>query len=328
MHGSEDMSWATEVELQAAQASQRIATSFPRWVKERDCPKDGCLGRVYDRPGLRHHFMWKHPSNYIRISEEGGQFHPKCHSCGMQVSPSQVNHPVHPHAETLRCREGTDRKARRELAATIRAANEVTIEALGTDLEKVLKFCYLGRPIAANNSDWPALYHNLQKAKAKWGMIARPLVKTGVRMRTVGLFYMAIVQAVLLFGCETWVITDNMLAILDSFHHRVARKIANMVPKLLMDGSWQYPDLREAMRRAGLQSMETYIRRRQQTLVQYIAGRPIYQLCMEATTPENVAGGGAEAPPSAIQDQMVDTADASDRASSGGGPWTPCGGGQ
>ena len=219
MHGSEDMSWATDAELQVAQAPQRITTRFPNGTKVKQCPKPGCLGKVYDRAGLRHHFMWKHPTDYIRIREEGGQYHPKCNGCGMQVTPSQVNHPTNPHAETKRCRQGTERKARRELAATIRVANEVTIEALGNDLEKVLKFCYLGRPIAANNSDWPALCHNLQKAKAKWGMITRPLVQTGVRMRTVGMFYKAIVQAVLLFGCETWVITDNMLAILDSFHH-------------------------------------------------------------------------------------------------------------
>ena len=38
-------------------------------------------------------------------------------------------------------------------------------------------------------------------------------------------FYIAVTQAVLLFGSETWLLTEKMEKALDSFQSRVARKI-------------------------------------------------------------------------------------------------------
>jgi hypothetical protein len=102
------------------------------------------------------------------------------------------------HTNTAQCLRGAQLQHRRKLQTTIRQANEITIAASGIYLEKTTTFLYLGRILANNNSDWPTVYKNLQKAKTKWAMIARPLVKTGVSARFVGMFYKAIVQAVLL----------------------------------------------------------------------------------------------------------------------------------
>ena len=96
---------------------------------------------------------------------------------------------------------------------------------------------HLGRPLSYNNSDWIALYRNLKKAQAKWGMIARILVREGASLRARGHFYKAVVQSVLLYGCETWTITATMMKVLDRFHHRVARRISGMVARLV-DGEW------------------------------------------------------------------------------------------
>jgi len=35
-------------------------------------------------------------------------------------------------------------------------------------------------------------------------------------------FYKAVVQAVLLYGCESWVLTDKVWKVLESFHNRAA----------------------------------------------------------------------------------------------------------
>ena len=44
-------------------------------------------------------------------------------------------------------------------------------------------------------------------------------------------FYIAMTQAILLFGLETWVLTARMEKALDSFQLRVARKITGRQPR-------------------------------------------------------------------------------------------------
>ena len=108
-----------------------------------------------------------------------------------------------------------------------RTAMSHTIAIHGTPLERVNHFSYLGQYITCNNSDWPAVFKNLKKACQKWALIAQPLLNTGVPPPVVGLFYKAIAQAILLYGCKTWVITPPMLQALTGFHHKVAQRITN-----------------------------------------------------------------------------------------------------
>ena len=157
-----------------------------------------------------------------------------------------------------------------------------------SELDKVNVFCYLGRPLSYNNSDWVALYRNLKKAQAKWGMIARLLVREGASLRARGHFYKAVVQSVLLYGCETWTITATMMKVLDRFHHRVARRISGMVARLV-DGEWFYPPLEAAMEAVGLFPMKVYVRKRQATIEQYIATRPILQLCRDTAAAQGTS---------------------------------------
>ena len=98
----------------------------------------------------------------------------------------------------------------------------------GTPLEQVDAFRYLGRLLAGNNNDWLAVFHNLVKARRQWRMLARVLIKTGVSPHIVGLFYKVICQSVLLYACETWVMTQGMLETLCGFHHTVAHQIADL----------------------------------------------------------------------------------------------------
>ena len=46
-----------------------------------------------------------------------------------------------------------------------------------------------------------------------------------------------------------------------------------------VQGEWEYPPLDQALERAGLWPMKEYIRRRQATIEEYIATRPIFELC-------------------------------------------------
>ena len=278
VHGLEDDSWQDDLTTPPP-PSRAYRLSFPRTTTFRSCPVPGCLGRAKTRAGLRAHFQRLHPQDTVCILEEGSVPLPRCQQCDMHVSQLALNRG---HTNTAQCRKGAELLHRRRLQETIRKANEVVLSTNGTPLEKVTAFCYLGRIVAGNNSDWPAVYKNLQKAKAKWALISRPLLKTGVAPRFVGMFYKAIVQAVLLYGCETWVITPDILRLLESFHHRVARRISHKMP-YLVNGTWIYPPIEDALAEAGLFPLEIYIRRRQNSIAQYVATRPIHALCRTAT---------------------------------------------
>ena len=205
---------------------------------------------------MRKHFMQRHPRAILSIVEEGPHPLHRCDRCDMFIHYQALNQG---HQDRQYCREGTARKRHRTQQHAIRKASETTFTLLGDELEIIDFFSYLGRIFAADNNDWSALFKNLKKARQKWALLSRPLIKTGVKPRVIGFFYKAVAQSVLLYGCETWVVTPRMLKALDAFHHNVARRISNRQPRKLPNDTWVYPDLQEAMEIAGLHSIEHYI---------------------------------------------------------------------
>ena len=128
--------------------------------------------------------------------------------------------------------------------------------------------------------DWPAVVSNLRKARRKWARLTRVLSREGVDARTSGQIYLAVVQSVLLYRPETWVMTPRIGRVLGRFHHRVAHRLTGRKPRQGRDGVLVYPSLEDAMAEAGLQEVETYVSRRQNTVTQFIATRPIMDLCL------------------------------------------------
>ena len=63
------------------------------------------------------------------------------------------------------------------------------------------------------------------------GEMEKILGREGEDRRTVGRFYVAVVEAVLMFGSKTWVLTLRLEKALEGFHHRAARQMAGMGPK-------------------------------------------------------------------------------------------------
>ena len=98
-----------------------------------------------------------------------------------------------------------------------------------------------------------------------------------------GNVFKAVVQAVLLFGADTSVLTPRMERALESFQHGAARRMTGRQPRRRGDGRWTYPPLKEAMREAGFEGIRKAITRRQNTVAQYIATRPILDLCERGT---------------------------------------------
>ena len=90
----------------------------------------------------------------------------------------------------------------------------------GTTLMEVSSFRYLGLTLPSTDDDWPAVEWNLWRTRVKWGRLANILGREGADKRTVGRLYVSVVQVVILFGSETWVLTPPLEKALVGFHHR------------------------------------------------------------------------------------------------------------
>ena len=129
------------------------------------------------------------------------------------------------------------------------------------------------------DDDWPAVVGNLRKARASWGRLARILGREGADPKVSRNFYIAVTQQVLLFKAESWVLTKSMEAALDAFQVRVARRLTGRMPRRGRDGKWLYLPLAGATKEAGIVRARTSFLRRQNTVAQFIAMRPILGLC-------------------------------------------------
>jgi len=255
-------------------------TSFPKTLPIRLCPVEGCSGSARSWDNLRRHFCHRHPDDTLCILEEAPTPLPKCELCGMHVKPNAIRGG---HQTSLLCKRGAARLRQRKVNEEARLAREQVFTIYGEPLQSVIVFKYLGRPLSSTDDDWPALYRNLSRARKRWGQVRRVLTRDGATPKISGMFYKAIVQSVLLYGCETWTITPRMLTALRGFHHQVARRIAVRLPNKLRDGSWNYPRIEVARSEAGLYTIEHYIAIRQSGFVDKVAIRPIKQLCDNAT---------------------------------------------
>ena len=69
---------------------------------------------------------------------------------------------------------------------------------------------------------------------------------------------------------------------LSGFLHGAARRLTGRQARRGNNGKWHYPSLVGAMKEAGLTEVGKSIANRQNTVAQYIATRPLLDLCEEA----------------------------------------------
>ena len=183
------------------------------------------------------------------------------------------------HNSTEVCRSGAEKKRRRLAEAEVRDSTEMDFEVYGEQLQAVSSFKYLGRILTEGDDDWPAVAGYLGKDRKIWGRLQGILSREGATKRVLGNFFKAVVQQVLLFGAETWVVSTRLERALSAFIHGAARRIIERQPRRGRDGKWFYPLLEGAMKEAGLTDVRTSINRRQNTIAQFIATLPLLDLC-------------------------------------------------
>ena len=145
------------------------------------------------------------------------------------------------HKITVMCSSGEESKRRRLAETEIRERTDMAFEVYGEQLNTVPGFKYLGRILTAGDDNWPAVAGNLGKASKSLGRLQQILSRQGADKRVSGNFFKAVVQQVLLFGAETWVVTPRMERALNSFMHGAARRITGRQPRRGWDRKWFYP---------------------------------------------------------------------------------------
>jgi hypothetical protein len=179
-----------------------------------------------------------------------------------------------------------ERKHKRQLDIDNERAQEISLSVEGSELEQVDGFRYLGRQLVATGDNWPAVVSNLARARARWAQVSHILTRQYVSPKLAEYFYKAVVQSVLLYGCESWVISRQILRSLERFHHQVARRSTNRsIQPDLNTGEWLYPATAETLNLASLHPMASYLDKRRVYLLNWVQNRPIYLLC------RNLVGG-------------------------------------
>ena len=192
------------------------------------------------------------------IFEEGNFPHPRCPRCDLLVPWRSLNGR---HNITLVCRSGAERKRRRLAEIEVRESTEMAFEVYGEQVQTFPSFKYLGRILTEGVDDWPAVAGNLVKARKIWGRLQQILSREGATKRVSGNLFKAVVQQVLLFGEDMWVVSPRMERALSSFIHGEARRITGRQPQKGWDGKWVYPSLVGAMNEAGFTYVRTSINR-------------------------------------------------------------------
>ena len=84
-------------------------------------------------------------------------------------------------------------------------------------------------------------------------------------------FYMAIVQAVLLYGADSWTVKLADMKKLQTFHRRTARYMTGQHIRKQGENLWSYPDHEDLLCQCRLLPIERYLERCRGTLRAYLA---------------------------------------------------------
>ena len=76
---------------------------------------------------------------------------------------------------------------------------------------------------------------------------------------------------VLLFGADKWVISKPMVQRLEGAHVGFLRQVTREKANNLRDGSWRQDTAKKVLQGAGTHPLWTYVYRRQETVVEWVA---------------------------------------------------------
>ena len=95
-------------------------------------------------------------------------------------------------------------------------------------LERVQEFCYLGNVFDCEGGVERAVRARVAAAWMKWRELSTLLTRDGIGVRTRGSIYSACIRPVLLYGSETWTLTERLNGVLRGCDRRMLRYLAGV----------------------------------------------------------------------------------------------------
>ena len=224
-------------------------TGMPCHDSKGKCP--ACLCTIKSRHGMRRHFGWRHEEDTVEIEGEG--LLPRCELCGLHTKD------IAKHQGSKDCTRLQEKKRKKEEDIERRKTTTKPFTINGKEIEWVDHFKYLGRWISKNDSDQKAISENIGKARKRWSTFSRVLIREGATFKTMGIFYKTIIMTVLLYGAETWSLSQKQLSLLKSFHNQCARAITSRKANQDEEGNWKWPSITETLEMIGLKPINEYI---------------------------------------------------------------------
>ena len=83
-------------------------------------------------------------------------------------------------------------------------------------------------------------------------MVLKFLVRMGVMVRSRAIMYKVVVNMVLLYRSEIWVVTDAIIKVLEGFHHRIYWRIVGMMDWRVGDEGCKWNRYEEFLKAASL----------------------------------------------------------------------------
>ena len=101
----------------------------------------------------------------------------------------------------------------------------ITREDESEFIEGVVIFKYLGRSLDWSDDDWSAVRRNIRKAHQVWIRLGKILLREGAYQLASAMFYKEVVQEVLLFVSEIWVVLTSMSKTLDGVYVGLLKQV-------------------------------------------------------------------------------------------------------
>ena len=170
------------------------------------------------------------------------------------------------HKRMERCNNATKMQIRRrdvEMAERYRYMDFILYKKGGDALvEGVATFKYMGRPIDHTCDNWPEIRWNIKRASPVWGRLVKMLRREGGYSKMAEIFYMAVTQAVLLFGLDTWVLLSVMEKMMEGTHTCFLKHIMGKRAHWKSEGMWVTPRAEVIWEAVENQLTMTYVGRR------------------------------------------------------------------
>jgi hypothetical protein len=136
--------------------------------------------------------------------------------------------------------------------------------------------------MAQGNNNIQAICAQLRKARSTWAWVGQVFCSKNALPFVAARFYQAIIQAILLYGSKTWVISWTTLARLEGFHIRSAYQMAHKnKPRCGPWNEWVYPRSEDVLKECRMKKIKEYIQICWQTIAVYVATRPIFDECRQ-----------------------------------------------